>query len=568
MTENQNPTAAAAKSDDFSIPASRLRPGTEKTFLGILDCALDVGISVLNSDLQYEYLNAGMFEQLRIDPEDLSVGQPLGDAHALMLKNGLLNEEIMAQTQLSPAEQKARTEAQNYTSVMKLADGRTMELKRHKLANGYTVSISHDISDVVEKDKLLEDALYLGQSGYWIFDIKSKNITLSKTFLEYFGKERVAEIKKKGVGVIAIPEDRHVIPQAVKKALTADDKFVVEFRTQSASGSIRRNRTHGEILRDENGKPSKIRAFSKDITKEYQQAKELERAKDEALAASLAKSEFLANMSHEIRTPMNGILGMAELLANTSLNEMQREPVEVINKSAIALLTIINDILDFSKIEAGAFELDPVQFDLKESVNDISKLMTQQAHQKGIELIVNYHSDLPRYFIGDAGRICQVITNLVGNAIKFTSEGHVLIDIDVRDSKADTKIVKVKVKDTGIGIEEHKLKDVFSKFNQADNSTTRVYGGTGLGLTISKSIIEMMGGRISVKSKFGQGSTFVFAIPLPIDKATPNVTYDTSAMRRKKALIVDDIDINRNILSRHLKAWDMHAVCVEDGVKP
>ena len=460
----------------------------------MIDKALDVGISVLDKNLNYAYLSAGMFRQLGIKPTDLKVGEPLSRAHELMQKYGLLSDDIIQQTKLSPAEQKARSEAQKYSSVMTLKDGRTMELSRIKLENGYTVSISHDISDVVEKDQLLEDALLLGQSGYWIYDITTKNVTLSSTFSDYFGDEGVAEIKKKGINVIAIPEDRHILPKAVKKALASNDRFVVEFRTKAQSGSVNRNRTHGEILRDEQGRPSKIRAFAKDITKEYEQAKALERAKDEALAASQAKSEFLANMSHEIRTPMNGILGMAELLANTELSAMQAEPVQVINKSAIALLTIINDILDFSKIEAGAFELDPVQFDLKESVNDITKLMTQQAHNKGLELIVNYHSDLPRYFIGDAGRICQVITNLVGNALKFTSEGHVLIDIDVRDSKADTKIVKVKVKDTGIGIEEHKLKDVFSKFTQADTSTTRVYGGTGLGLTISKRIIEMMGG--------------------------------------------------------------------------
>ena len=563
MTDNRSDNIRS----NNSIPNSRLRNGDEADCLAMLDEALDIGVSILNDKLEYQYLSAGVFPQLGIEPGQLGVGQHLSDCHDLMVANGLLTDEIIAQNRLSSSEQQERSDGNRFKSVMQLANGKTMELTRTKLDNGFTVSVSHDITNVIEKDQLLEDALYLGRSGYWVYDLKTKQTQLSRTLHAYFSDEDVKKIKSHGINVVAIEEDRHILPQAIKDAMTGNGKFDFETRTRTRGGKIRRNRSQGEILRDANGKPTKIRAFSKDITTEYEQAAELELAKDQALAASQAKSEFLANMSHEIRTPMNGILGMAELLANTHLSEIQREPVEVINKSAIALLTIINDILDFSKIEAGAFELDPTPFDLREAVEDIASLMTPTAHGKGLELIVNYQSNLPRHFIGDSGRLRQIVTNLVNNALKFTATGHVLIDVDVRDAKAGVKIVKFQIKDTGIGIDKDKLKDIFDKFTQGDSSTTRVYGGTGLGLAISKRIVEMMGGRISVKSELGKGSTFTFALPLPIDVETPHVAFDTSSMIGKRALIVDDIDINRNILMRHLKAWDMQAVCVQDGVE-
>ncbi len=567
MTDAENQDEHRTPNTRETIPANRLVTGAEAETLKILDEALDVGVSILDENLDYRYLNKGMFEQLGIDPSQLSVGQNLKEVHQMMLDSGLLTEEIIEKQRLSSERQQERQDGRKFYGVMELADGRTMELQRTKLENGYTVSVSHDISDLVEKDQLLEDALHLGRSGYWIVDLETKETKLSRTLEQFFSDEDKALIAEKGINAIVLGDDRNLLPLAIREAAKNRNHFTVESRTRNKKGEIRRHRSRGEILRDANGKPSKIRAFVKDITDEYRQARELERAKDEALAASHAKSEFLANMSHEIRTPMNGILGMAELLANTQLTDIQKEPVEVINKSALALLTIINDILDFSKIEAGAFELDPVQFDLKEAINDIASLMTKPAQNKGLELIVNYRADLPRHFIGDGGRIRQVITNLVNNAIKFTNDGHILVAVDVHDTKTDQKIVKVSVKDTGIGIDTTKQNDVFDKFTQADNSTTRLYGGTGLGLSISKRIIEMMGGRIGVKSKLGAGSTFTFAIPLPVDKETPVVSYDTSSLRGKRVLIVDDIDVNRKILERHLKSWDMQSVSVADGVE-
>lgn len=553
VTQNEVTTAISGQ----SLPAERLIPGMDAACLSMLDQSLEVGISVFDEHQTYQYLNAGMFKQLGLTPDMLKVGDKLQVCHDLMIENGLLTPEIIAKNALSAKEHSERGNGQKFTGIMELADGRTMRLSRTKLPSGHTVSVSLDITELVEKESLLEDAMFLGKSGYWIYDLRTKKTTLSKTLKHFFSREMIEKIREQGMGAAAHPEDRHILPNAIKKALATNDRFKFEGRAMGRNGNVGINRTTGEILRDARGRPAKIRAFVKEISMEKARAQELSRAKDEAVQASRAKSEFLANMSHEIRTPMNGILGMADLLASTDIDDRQRDFVKVINNSAQALLTIINDILDFSKIEAGKLDLDPVPFDLKESINDVASLLGQSVRDKGLELVINYSPNLERYFIGDAGRIRQVVTNLLSNAIKFTKEGHVVIDVDVKAPRSDINVIKISVKDTGIGIEADKLGQVFKKFTQADGSTTRVYGGTGLGLSISKAIVEMMKGKMKVESEFGRGSSFSFAIPLPVDHQVQRVVYDTTVLQGRRALIVDDVDVNLHLLSEHLRAWQM-----------
>lgn len=266
---------------------------------------------------------------------------------------------------------------------------------------------------------------------------------------------------------------------------------------------------------------------------------------------------------------MNGILGMAELLGLSNIDDRQREYVDVITNSANALLCIINDILDFSKIEAGAMHLDPTPFNLKSSINDVTALLNTNSQGKGLELIINYPSNIPTNFIGDAGRLRQVLTNLVGNAIKFTAEGHVQIDVGIEASaeNPNTPMVTLNVTDTGIGIAPDSLKAVFEKFTQADGSTTRVYGGTGLGLAITKRIAEMMNGNIDVTSEVGVGSTFGIKIPLQVDHNAKVETYDIAALSGQHALIVDDIAVNRTILADQVAGWGMTSASVGNGIE-
>ncbi|MEQ8176859.1 MAG: response regulator [Amphiplicatus sp.] len=291
---------------------------------------------------------------------------------------------------------------------------------------------------------------------------------------------------------------------------------------------------------------------------------ELSASQVAAEKASAAKSMFLANMSHEIRTPMNGVLGMAELLAHTRLDTRQRLYAETIHKSGAALLTIINDILDFSKIEAGKLELDAAPFDLRAAVEDVAALVAPRAQEKRLEVVVRFQPDLASHLIGDGGRIRQIITNLAGNAVKFTEAGYVLIGVSGAEENGRAKL-RIDVSDTGVGIEADKLERIFGAFQQADSTTTRQFGGTGLGLSISKRLVEAMGGEVGVSSRPGEGSTFWFTLDLPVNAhhaATPPISLDAAGRR---VLIVDDIEVNRQIASEQLAAWGFETDTVEGG---
>ncbi len=319
---------------------------------------------------------------------------------------------------------------------------------------------------------------------------------------------------------------------------------------------------------DGDGHPLYMIGTLTDITDVKQRELDLNIALEKADAAALAKSEFLANMSHEIRTPMNGVLGMAEILSNTGLDEKQHMCVETISKSGSALITIINDILDFAKVEAGKLELDPLSFDLRAAVEDVATLLASQAEEKNLELVMRCAPDLPETLVGDAGRIRQIITNLVGNAVKFTTHGHVFLDVDVvEQGQADGVAVKITVADTGSGIPEGRLSGIFDKFEQVDNSTTRLHGGTGLGLAISKRLVELMDGSIGVSSVEGEGSAFWFAVTLTKGDPKRGHVPLPCDLTGRRLLVVDDIELNRRIVHEQATAWGMEPVCASAGLE-
>lgn len=545
--------------------------GMESDFLDMMLRNIDVGVAILDQDLRYRMLSNAARKQLNIGPNDIKIGDPLSKMHEVMTQNGMLTPEILKQNKLSAERQMKNTaEGKDVTSrLVKMGNGTTHRFCRQALDNGYTISVSSDVTELVEMSNLLNSALTLGKAAFWIYDVKTKHYTLSDTLKAILPEGGEALIQKNSIFYMVHPDDRAAAKALLSGLSRKTPQAEIDMRTLVANKTYRWTRTSAQIQFDVHGKPHKIRAFVRDIQTEREHEAELERMRDEAVHASKAKSEFLANMSHEIRTPMNGILGMAELLAGSNIDDRQREYVNVITSSATALLAIINDILDFSKIEAGALALDPTPFDLKSSVNDVTSLLVSTAQDKGLELIINYPSDLPKHFIGDAGRIRQILTNLVGNAIKFTAEGYVQIDVRLDDNPndADSPIVTLDVKDTGIGIEQDKLQAIFDKFTQADGSTTRVYGGTGLGLAITKRIAEMMGGRVEVTSELGVGSTFGVRVPLKRDHDAVEEAFDIAALQGRHALIVDDIDVNRMILSKQLANWGMTSECADHGVE-
>jgi PAS domain S-box-containing protein len=318
---------------------------------------------------------------------------------------------------------------------------------------------------------------------------------------------------------------------------------------------------------DTNGKIIGTFGISRDITDRKRMERDLSAAREAAEQASRAKTEFLANMSHEIRTPMNGVIGMTDLLLETDLTAEQREFAEMVRTSGEALLIVINDILDFSKIEAGKLAIESLAFDLRPVMEAVGEMLAPKAQEKKLELVLQYPTRLPRHFIGDAGRIRQVLTNLVGNAVKFTSHGQILIDVESEGGDELSARMRVSVQDTGCGIPKEKMGALFQKFSQADSSTTRKYGGTGLGLAISKQLIELMGGSIGVRSTLGEGSTFWFTLPLELDTHPQAAPVPVADLRGLRAMIVDDNEMNRRVLHEQIASWGMRNGSFSSGDK-
>ncbi|MEO6758652.1 MAG: response regulator [Saprospiraceae bacterium] len=365
------------------------------------------------------------------------------------------------------------------------------------------------------------------------------------------------------------PDDQAHVAAALDDHLAKrSEVYSVEYRFRHRDESWRWVHARGKATFCADGTPSRLIGSHTDINARKaiedelrQSEQQLQKAKVAAETATRAKSEFLATMSHEIRTPMNGILGMTDLLLDMELGAEQREYAQFVKESADSLLTIINDILDFSKIEAGKLAIETISFDLESAVEATSTILMPLASAKRLELIVDYPSDIPTRFIGDPGRIKQILFNLAGNAIKFTHKGHVIVRVRTVNAK-----VQISVEDTGVGIPPGKEAGLFDKFTQADSGTTREFGGTGLGLAICRQLARLMGGDVTCASELGKGSVFTVCLPLALDSGPREETRtDADTLKGLRVLVVDDHAMNRRILREWLSKWSMRAETTADA---
>ncbi len=444
----------------------------------------------------------------------------------------------------------------------------------------FSVLLIEDLRSRREAEERSRDIFDEAPIAYHELDSQGIVCRVNRAECELLGFE-ADEILGKAAWDFVAPEQREASRARVTAKLRGHDSLPPAerpFRRRDGVDLLLEVREN--LILDRRGHTVGIRTTLIDITEKKRDAQRLKafyeelQEKNRELARALAaaedaahlKSNFLANMSHEIRTPMNGVIGMAGLLLATELDPTQRDYAETVRRSAEALLGVINDILDFSKMEAGRVRVASAPFDLRRVVEEVAELLGTRADEHHIDLAVSYPASLPGRFIGDEGRIRQVLTNLVGNAVKFTDRGHVLIAVECLDRAAEPR-VRIQVEDTGIGIPADKIGSLFGKFVQLDSSITRRHSGSGLGLAISKQLVELMGGSVGVVSVPGSGSRFWFILPLAVDPDRATPPAPPSRLKGLRALIVDDAAVSRRVLEEQVAGWGLRSDSLASGVE-
>src|SRR5438477_5825148 len=410
------------------------------------------------------------------------------------------------------------------------------------------------------KNKLLATIVEQSSEAIWTKDLEGFITSWNSGAAAMFGYPPADAVGR----ALNVGESTAQEEEARMQRLMAGEKFSYDARAMTRSGTAIDIQVAVAPLLDQANQWIGSISVARDVTQHKRSEEALRLAREAAESASHAKSSFLARMSHEIRTPMNGVLGMTELLLETGLTSAQRKYAETVQRSGRNLLGIINDLLDFSKIEAGKLELENVDMDLRRTMEDIVDLLAERAHAKGLELACSIPPNLPTHVRGDPLRLGQILTNLLGNAIKFTDEGSVVIGVRPLAETASHVTLRFEVRDTGVGISAEAQSRIFEEFAQADGSTTRKHGGSGLGLAISKQLVEMMGGGIHVESEPGKGSTFWFTAEL--EKQTA-VRGDAAAplglLTGARALVVESNAVNRDILLAQMSNWQMSTKVAE-----
>jgi PAS domain S-box-containing protein len=545
----------------------------------ILD-AMPVGIGILDAEMNFEYANSAFYGFWDAGEQFELKGRSYRDFLKVNYDHGIYGDDPRSFDAIYSDRIRRLTEETDGPPIeVRSRDGRTIVISGTPLTGGKMLLSYMDISALRKRDEeVLEARAALELQGALMRDATSamsQGLLILHDGLIVFSNNALA-------AMLDLPDELATVGSAwsdifrfcrKRGDLGSNEQAMDALRSWETSVETGKSialtfliegRRWVQVEAKLTGDDHWLAVFT-DITELKQREQDLTRLLQRAEAADRAKSEFLANMSHEIRTPMNGVLGMAELLSKSQLDPRQKTFIDIIVKSGNALLTIINDILDFSKIDAGQMKLRKAPFDPVEAIEDVATLLSSSAADKDIELLVRGDVTVRHTVMGDAGRFRQIVTNLVGNAVKFTEKGHVFIELSATPAADNQLMLAIRIEDTGIGIPDDKLRTVFDKFSQVDTSSTRRHEGTGLGLAITAGLVNLFGGSITVESKVGRGSIFTVSMPFEVVSERNNAPALPLATEGAKILVIDDNAVNRRILTEQLGMWGFDTVAADGG---